>query len=1201
MTMPRLDLLLDPLNQYLRQQNDLSLTPYQRPRQAPPKRPAEAPTGSPGWRQRQAMLDAVEQMLASQRLRDGSELPIYDRERSMLPTMEVRADAPQAFEAGVARAMSPALERGAPPAVTARVPGLGESLADVGKMTAGALYDSGASLVEGGARLASRLPYFPRAGDVADEVQRSREAMRAATEPTTGLGRAAQLPATMAAYGLPFAATAGTTFPILGSAALTGMQSQAKDASLAGALGVENPMLRGALDVGADMAFSLAGPLFKGAEAAGMRGAGQAVRRELGQELRGLQTLAGEGRLTPGLSIRDVSRDAMSTKGTLGEDLAGQTVIPVEAMPGSRWDAPTARGLAGAYPRTRALYADEQLATTAPIIDEVDKHYGLSGDASLANTSRIGLGSYEGQANLNLQVVLPASVKGTDGAARVPSALEKDATALGLALGQRQNAVPWMTPMRAPKAAALQLAALPADQAAAAAAKLGLPETGLVVVPIPRPMDPGQAEHIASVLQGAGLSHSFTQVRGRDGAYLVFGNYTRFSDAPVSDATLLEQVAGALNGDTVWEKVAPGTIQPFYGRAYGNYLGDADEAGHLEQLAAIASQTNDPAAADLARRLADFFNRNTDRLRAGQEQVDRAFERAVAFDAGIADELRAGRLTPAPGLEAPYNARGLHPSMLERGDPSVPLLTPEGTVPKAAVPATASLANIDRSLEAVDRAFAKTPNPMLDAQAYGRWASELFGPVVPRRPSLPGELAESTEAMRPLLKRLDDPQSLGPAQMRSRMGAESDAGLELGKQFADAYTSGTADPVTSLMLYSWGSLSKRAAVAPHETAFLDLLFAENGDTLAPILDRVARGVYDAGDKARIREIAASLPEGAFSRQVTSNINALGDALEKMAQPAANPRMMPDGAGGMRAETNAERWHALLANRQMSDEQFLREFQRSFAGEGIGMDNKVASFIGLVTGRRDLIVPDRVQLALQYNAPRDFANTTLSTNIYEKAGLSNLFTGAQGIAMQEGIQRAMRPSLEALGTAVGRPGQMDLGKLHWESWVASSDQEVGHGSLDVIGKQARGEDVRQATSMVKEGQLDRFRYGEFQGVLNGQRVYGFVTSDGRYFITPREAYLEIQQLNKKMAPKGFKIAQNTRAPYWTAEGYPAQLRDQLITQNGVEVPPPSEAAIQQGAEALTAVRQRSGRPVSIPEGGQRPAKPAKRSVQPLGRQ
>ena len=76
MTMPRLDLLLDPLNQYLRQQNDLSLTPYQRLRQAPPKRPAEAPTGSPGWRQRQAMLDAVEQMLASQRLRDGSELPL---------------------------------------------------------------------------------------------------------------------------------------------------------------------------------------------------------------------------------------------------------------------------------------------------------------------------------------------------------------------------------------------------------------------------------------------------------------------------------------------------------------------------------------------------------------------------------------------------------------------------------------------------------------------------------------------------------------------------------------------------------------------------------------------------------------------------------------------------------------------------------------------------------------------------------------------------------------------------------------------------------------------------------------------------------------------------------------------------------------------------------------------------------------------
>lgn len=340
MTMPRLDLLLDPLNQYLRQQNDLSLTPYQRPRQAPPKRPAEAPTGSPGWRQRQAMLDAVEQMLASQRLRDGSELPIYDRERSMLPIMEVRADAPQAFEAGVARAMSPALERGAPPAVTARVPGLGESLADVGKMTAGALYDSGASLVEGGARLASRLPYFPRAGDVADEVQRSREAMRAATEPTTGLGKAAQLPATMAAYGLPFAATAGTTFPILGSAALTGMQSQAKDASLAGALGVENPMLRGALDVGADMAFSLAGPVFRGAEAAGLRGVGREVGRELGQEtlrgLQGLQGMAREGRLAPGLSTIDVGAQQDRVAPSFLEGLYSRLERAVEATPMKR-------------------------------------------------------------------------------------------------------------------------------------------------------------------------------------------------------------------------------------------------------------------------------------------------------------------------------------------------------------------------------------------------------------------------------------------------------------------------------------------------------------------------------------------------------------------------------------------------------------------------------------------------------------------------------------------------------------------------------------------------------------------------------------------------------------------------------------------------------------------------------------------------
>lgn len=84
-------------------------------------------------------------------------------------------------------------------------------------------------------------------------------------------------------------------------------------------------------------------------------------------------------------------------------------------------------------------------------------------------------------------------------------------------------------------------------------------------------------------------------------------------------------------------KASPTSAYP--DRPFGNYLGDSNEAQHLANLTAIAAQATDPAAASLARRLANFFDRNTDNLRARQGQVDNAYGRAIAFDAGIADEL----------------------------------------------------------------------------------------------------------------------------------------------------------------------------------------------------------------------------------------------------------------------------------------------------------------------------------------------------------------------------------------------------------------------------------------------------------------------------------------------------------------------------------------------------------------------------------
>lgn len=865
---------------------------------------------------------------------------------------------------------------------------------------------------------------------------------------------------------------------------------------------------------------------------------------------------------------------------TLSELAAGpvrsnESLMPVEMIPGSKWRVPGAKDLAAATPRTRALYTQEQVVGAGDLLDEADTHFGLSGASSLRELAAPGVGSYEGRGNTNMIVQLPALVQ-RDGTAVAPSALEKDALARGMAVLGRQNAVPWMTPQEVPADLTMRLSQLPAHEAARAAEAAGAPSTGFVAIPLARAVRPGEAEALAQQLADRGLPHNFTIVNQKDGPVAIFGNFSQFGEAPVSDAQVAVDVTEALAGHPVWESVTPDAITPLFGRAHSNYLGDVNEAGHLAELQRIAAgREADPAAAALAERLLAFLGRNTARIRGGQEAVDRGFRSGVALDRSIGRELRAAGVTPKVGLDAPYDARGLHPSLLQRGSRSIPLLDAEGRPNKGAVPASTSEVNVERSLAAIDAAFAKTPNPLASEKSYTRWASELFGPVVPKRPTLSENVARDPAPTLSMLARLDNPETLGPARMRAPMGSDSDSGMQLAASFGDAYKAGTATPTTSLMLYSWGSLSKRASVAPHETAFLDLMFSERGETLEPILDRVARGVYTAADKARIREIAASLPEGAFSRQVTSNINALSDALEKMARPARNARAVTDVATGQtRLETNAERWHQLLTDRTMSDADYLKEFQRSFAGQNIGMDNKVVSFSGLVAGRKNLLVPDRVHTALQWDAAKAFKGTPLASNIYENGGISGLMMGAQGLAMQEAMHRGLAPQLKTLYRKLHRPEDAALGRFHWESWVSASDQEVGHGSLDLIRDHATGKDVRRGTTLVKEGQLDKFRYGEFQGVLNGERVFGFTRSDGQMFVVPRERYLELSSAFKKLAPKKFKISENTRAPYWTAEGYPAEARDRMITEAGIAVPPPPAETPQMTRKTLSSFASKS---------------------------
>lgn len=432
---------------------------------------------------------------------------------------------------------------------------------------------------------------------------------------------------------------------------------------------------------------------------------------------------------------------------------------------------------------------------------------------------------------------------------------------------------------------------------------------------------------------------------------------------------------------------------------------------------------------------------------------------------------------------------------------------------KASVTQTTTNANAVAQLAAVDAILAAHPDAHTSLEAWARMQAEAFAseevPVPPY--AFIRDLAGSRMADN--LRRLSDGQIEDAAQ-----------GFENAALFRKLYTEGKIDVETTGKLFLWSFLSRGVSPYTQESLFID---AFKGAEVW--IKKAAAGEFKESDFAAYTEWAKGVaPKGSGmpGASSTHNLNAFGRSfLFKMGQKK-------DGVTGL------QRLHDMMSDPQQTGRQIRRKFAEM--SQGVGIDNKVVSFTLLVAGFTDVMVLDRVQVRQLWDDGRfngynlyDGVKTKRIVKGKEKqvaitgSALTDLTMGARGILIYEAVERALDAKVQEIYTELGRPQDASVGRYHWESWVAESEQEASHGTLEAILDDARGADNAIARVQAKQGEYATYEYGARYFVTE-QGESGFVYSapngtEYTFDVPTFRGFLDaIKKPKNQVVPPGTKI-------------------------------------------------------------------------------
>lgn len=369
---------------------------------------------------------------------------------------------------------------------------------------------------------------------------------------------------------------------------------------------------------------------------------------------------------------------------------------------------------------------------------------------------------------------------------------------------------------------------------------------------------------------------------------------------------------------------------------------------------------------------------------------------------------------------------------------------------------------------------------------------------------------------------------------------DANHGFRNAQEFLRMYHAKQVTPEQTIRLFMWGFLSRGVSPYVQESMFLDAV-----EGAGPFLDAAANGIWSEEMAKQWEAFVDRMKiEDSPGNSTIHNLGAFGrNFLARMSEPLSETDTRP---------------RIKVIHDHMSDPAMTgRAIRRAFVqmSEGAGIDNKVLSFVMLVTGRSDVLVLGRVQIRNLFNdgrwddynlydgikyarmgvkvgksftafedtpkivqrdgespydfqqrvdqARQDYIKSRPDAEVVDAdvsslpgTGLATMTEGVKGLVLYEFLERELEPIIRREYKLLGRGDEASLGRYHWDSWVVVSDQEASHKTLDAMIAAVKGDRGAFNNTPSKQGEYGMVDFGtEYARDDQGRGYYIISYPDG----------------------------------------------------------------------------------------------------------
>ena len=431
--------------------------------------------------------------------------------------------------------------------------------------------------------------------------------------------------------------------------------------------------------------------------------------------------------------------------------------------------------------------------------------------------------------------------------------------------------------------------------------------------------------------------------------------------------------------------------------------------------------------------------------------------------------------------------------------------------------------------------------------------------------------------------------------------ADKRAGFDLTKNTRDRYINGKMTPHDTAAYMVWAMLSRGLPPYEQESMFADIMADPK---FYKFVDMALKGNFKTDSTKTIPTKKGSRTRPALAAW-DEWINEVNTRVKLVSSPGASATSplqdfgygfsgkflfeaakkvdpeMAERINGHGGKTVLQAWHDMASDPGMTGRQLRRNFHVMF--DNPGMDNKLISFYSLAIGFDDLIILDRVRSRDLWDSVArvdDFKNI----NVYESKEFAGEMGGPRGIAILEALEDGLRQPIIDAYDQMGRPDESSRGSWHWEAWVVESNQEVSHGSLEMMERKALGKrrgnvptKAAREGILTRQGKYSSYYYGAEYGYVRGKPKHIYRAADGTPYIFTGKGLKDftdelvkharsrvLKNEMERAVPHGFKVSEDFRFDPQTgeslareAEGFPwinhpgvnRQNVDRLVRQYG----------------------------------------------------